>query len=178
MAARVHVDKTVIPAPHQQPHYRFLSLPPYAFTPLETLTVHMYLRLSKLALTSSARSASLHNNKPLLLRNMETLLSLAFDNISSKDSSKLRKGLRQIEGLLAQICLSQKITQGHNRRASVVPSPNDTVSTPKTLQDLPSDPAFREFFRLQDSFEYNGKSLRSNLWLRSKLTIWLQFLPD
>ncbi|KAE9985756.1 hypothetical protein BLS_005722 [Venturia inaequalis] len=89
---------------------------------------------------------------------METLLSLAFDNISSKDSSKLRKGLRQIEGLLAQICLSQKTSPGHNRRASVVPPPNDTVSTPKTLQDLPSDPAFREFFRLQDSFEYNVSS--------------------
>lgn len=87
---------------------------------------------------------------------METLLSLAFDNISSKDSSKLRKGLRQIEGLLAQICLSQKTAPGHNRRASVVPPPNDTVATPKTLHDLPSDPAFREFFRLQDSFEYNG----------------------
>jgi hypothetical protein len=92
---------------------------------------------------------------------METLLSLAFDNISSKDSAKLRKGLRQIEGLLAQICLSQKPSSGHNRRASVVPSSsttnnNNDNSTPKTLQDLPSDPAFREFFRLQDSFEYNG----------------------
>ncbi|TID18971.1 cell division control 14 SIN component [Venturia nashicola] len=89
---------------------------------------------------------------------METLLSLAFDNISSKDSSKLRKGLRQIEGLLAQICLSQKTSPGHNRRASVVPSPTDNISTRKTLQDLPSDPAFREFFRLQDSFEYNVSS--------------------
>ncbi|QDS77399.1 hypothetical protein FKW77_006207 [Venturia effusa] len=89
---------------------------------------------------------------------METLLSLAFDNISSKDSSKLRKGLRQIEGLLVQICLSQNTAPGHSRRASVVPPPNDTPSTPKTLQELPSDPAFREFFRLQDSFEYNVSS--------------------
>ena len=88
---------------------------------------------------------------------METLLSLSFDNISSKDNVKIRKGLRQIEGLLAQICLSQSRAGAHQRRASVVPSTSNHLnSNPKTLQDLPSDPAFREFFRLQDGFEWNG----------------------
>jgi hypothetical protein len=30
-------------------------------------------------------------------------------------------------------------------------------STPKKLGQLPEDPAFREFFRLQEGFEWNGK---------------------
>jgi hypothetical protein len=87
---------------------------------------------------------------------MEALLSLAFDNLSSKNSDKIRKGLRQIEGLLAQICLSKASQAGHNRRASVVPTSSSNNDNPKALQDLPSDPAFGEFFRLQESFEYNG----------------------
>ncbi|KIW03701.1 uncharacterized protein PV09_05015 [Verruconis gallopava] len=84
---------------------------------------------------------------------MEALLSLAFDNLSSKNTDKVRTGLKQIEGLLAQICLSKATKLGHNRRASVITSSNS--ETPKTLRELPIDPAFREFFRLQESFEYN-----------------------
>lgn len=86
---------------------------------------------------------------------MEPLLSLSFSNISSRDSLKIRKGLRQIEGLLAQICLSTKLSQkGHNRRASVV----EGAPRPcKKLEDLGADPAFLEFYRLQDGFEWNGR---------------------
>lgn len=88
-------------------------------------------------------------------RAMEPLLSLSFSNISSRDSLKIRKGLRQIEGLLAQICLSTKLSQkGHNRRASVV----EGAPRPcKKLEDLGADPAFLEFYRLQDGFEWNGR---------------------
>jgi hypothetical protein len=93
---------------------------------------------------------------------MEALLSLSFDKISSKDSTKIKTGLRQIEGLLAQICLSQSNVRGHSRRASVVPTSstnNQATNNAKTLHDLPDDPAFREFFRLQDGFEWNGMDL-------------------
>ncbi|KAL1624368.1 hypothetical protein SLS56_007837 [Neofusicoccum ribis] len=87
---------------------------------------------------------------------MEALLSLSFDNITSKDSSKIRKGLRQIEGLLAQICLSQKndpAAAKHKRNGS---ASKKTSSEPKSLGALHGDPAFREFFRLQEGFEWNG----------------------
>ncbi|EOD49715.1 putative cell division control protein 14 protein [Neofusicoccum parvum] len=86
---------------------------------------------------------------------MEALLSLSFDNITSKDSSKIRKGLRQIEGLLAQICLSQKndpAAAKHKRNGS---ASKKTSSEPKSLGALHGDPAFREFFRLQEGFEWN-----------------------
>lgn len=87
---------------------------------------------------------------------MEALLSVSFDNITSKDSSKVRKGLRQIEGLLAQICLSQRtdpaVAAKHKRNGSRGPS------EPKQLSALHGDPAFREFFRLQEGFEWNGES--------------------
>ena len=93
---------------------------------------------------------------------MEALLSHAFDNLSSKNCDKVRKGIKQIEGLLAQICFSKSSTSqqaGHNRRASVVPAAsNGGTTTAKTLKDLPEDPAFREFFRLQEGFEFNGAS--------------------
>jgi hypothetical protein len=93
---------------------------------------------------------------------MEALLSLSFDKISSKDSTKIKTGLRQIEGLLAQICLSQSNAKAHNRRASLVPTGSNAAnSSAKTLHDLPDDPAFREFFRLQDGFEWNGKLISS-----------------
>ncbi|KAK8157315.1 cell division protein Cdc14 [Phyllosticta citrichinensis] len=69
---------------------------------------------------------------------MEALLDLSFDNITSNDVAKIRKGLRQIEGLLAQICLSRA---EHVRQ--------------KPLKALHHDPAFREFFRLQEGFEWN-----------------------
>lgn len=86
---------------------------------------------------------------------MESLLSVAFDNISSRDSTKIWKGLRQIEGLLAQLCLAKNARRQHKRSASVLEDSKEG-SSPKQLRDLKSDPAFREFFRLQDGFQCNG----------------------
>ncbi|KAI1502903.1 cell division protein Cdc14 [Biscogniauxia marginata] len=97
---------------------------------------------------------------------MENLLSLAFDNLSSYDGPKIRKGLRQVEGLLANICLSR---QGGARRGSATrdapPSSPDSPSSSsssssspapsKTLSELTEDPAFYEFFKLQEGFEWN-----------------------
>ncbi|KAK3046679.1 hypothetical protein LTS18_013312, partial [Coniosporium uncinatum] len=93
---------------------------------------------------------------------MEALLTLSFDNISSRNSSKIRKGLRQLESLLAQICLSSSSsssTPKHKRTSSVVP-PSTSVAQrePRKLSSLVEDPAFREFFRLQEGFEYNCAS--------------------
>ncbi|KAL7908950.1 cell division protein Cdc14 [Trichoderma velutinum] len=91
---------------------------------------------------------------------MEALLSLAFDNLSSYDGPKIRKGLRQVEGLLAQICLSNA-SSGRGRSSSLssnVPNDDDDASavTPrKDLAQLTQDPAFREFFKLQEGFEWN-----------------------
>ncbi|KAJ4299548.1 hypothetical protein N0V90_004794 [Kalmusia sp. IMI 367209] len=91
---------------------------------------------------------------------MEALLSLAFDNIASKDAQKIRKGLRQIEGMLAQICLSSGKSStpsrpGHRRNQSAINLGEQQQSTPKKLGQLAEDPAFREFFRLQEGFEWN-----------------------
>ena len=102
---------------------------------------------------------------------MESLLSLAFDNLSSFDGPKVRKGLRQIEGLLAHICLSDPnrvVASGHGRRASVISNPYDEnnpdgddgdgagqATARKDLTELSFDPAFREFFKLQEGFEWN-----------------------
>lgn len=90
---------------------------------------------------------------------MENLLSLAFDNLSSYDGPKIRKGLRQVEGLLANICLS-RTAQPKERRGSVM---SDSIredsptspTPPSTLLDLTDDPAFYEFFKLQEGFEWN-----------------------
>src|SRR5258708_2749775 len=38
---------------------------------------------------------------------MDALLAVSFGYISSRDTVKIRKGLRQIEGLLTQICLTK-----------------------------------------------------------------------
>lgn len=96
---------------------------------------------------------------------MEALLSLAFDNIASKDTQKIRKGLRQIEGMLAQICLSSgKATPskpGHRRNQSAINLGEQPQSTPKKLGQLSEDPAFREFFRLQEGFEWNGECTKA-----------------
>lgn len=90
---------------------------------------------------------------------MEALLSLSFDNIASKDTAKIRKGLRQIEGMLAHICLdgskTKSTTPGHRRNQSAV-NLSEQHDAPKKLGELSEDPAFREFFRLQDGFEWNG----------------------
>lgn len=111
---------------------------------------------------------------------METLLSVAFDNLSSYDGPKVKKGLRQVEGLLAQICLSahaanrnkNNTTNNNNnkspRSATSSPSnghrhqqqldqPPPAANTPTRfpLSDLSGDAAFREFFKLQDGFQWN-----------------------
>ncbi|KAL1598430.1 hypothetical protein SLS59_006714 [Nothophoma quercina] len=88
---------------------------------------------------------------------MEALLSLSFDNIASKDTAKIRKGLRQIEGMLAHICLdgskAKPAAPAHRRNQSAVTASEQDA--PKKLGELSEDPAFREFFRLQDGFEWN-----------------------
>ncbi|KAK3722525.1 hypothetical protein LTR37_002517 [Vermiconidia calcicola] len=88
---------------------------------------------------------------------MESLLSVAFDNISSRDNTKIRKGLRQIEGLLAQICLSKASSRSPHKRKSSMLS-DKQQSSPKKLRELRNDPAFREFFRLQEGFQCNVAS--------------------
>jgi hypothetical protein len=92
---------------------------------------------------------------------MEALLSLSFDNIASKDTAKIRKGLRQIEGMLAHICLdgskAKPARPEHRRNQSAVSASEQ--DEPKRLGELSEDPAFREFFRLQDGFEWNGSHL-------------------
>lgn len=94
---------------------------------------------------------------------MESLLSLSFDNISSRDSSKIRKGLRQIEGLLAQICLSRAGSRSpHKRKSSALDDKKlqqqqQQEGSTKQLGELKQDPAFREFFRLQEGFQWNGE---------------------
>ncbi|KAM0714457.1 hypothetical protein Q7P37_010244 [Cladosporium fusiforme] len=79
---------------------------------------------------------------------MESLLSLAFDNISSVDATKIRKGLRQIEGLLAQLCLSSAPARSPRKGG-------DGMAEAKGLGVLREDAAFREFFRLQEGFRCN-----------------------
>ncbi|KAM3505912.1 hypothetical protein MY11210_007773 [Beauveria gryllotalpidicola] len=104
---------------------------------------------------------------------MENLLSLAFDNLSSYDGPKVRKGLRQVEGLLAQICLSSAARDGSKPDQDTTAMTGDdgdddaTTSPPpprKDLGRLSHDPAFREFFKLQEGFEWNvGLRLISTL---------------
>lgn len=86
---------------------------------------------------------------------MEALLSLSFDYLSSYDASKIRKGLRQVEGLLAQICLSKSQSSAMERRRSAI-APGNSPGRAKDLGALKDDPAFREFFKLQEGFEWNG----------------------
>ncbi|KAL8934763.1 MAG: hypothetical protein Q9211_005060 [Gyalolechia sp. 1 TL-2023] len=84
---------------------------------------------------------------------MENLLSLSFDYLSSFDAVKIRKGLRQLEGLLAQLCLSRTTTAADRRRSVAIDGVSKT--SPKDLKSLSDDPAFREFFKLQEGFEWN-----------------------
>ncbi|KAJ5082454.1 hypothetical protein N7532_011497 [Penicillium argentinense] len=86
---------------------------------------------------------------------METLLAHSFDYLSSYEPSKVRKGLRQVEGLLAQICLSKSKSPKSptDRRRSCLAVEAQPV--PKALTDLHDDPAFREFFKLQEGFQWN-----------------------
>ncbi|RMY97598.1 hypothetical protein D0860_08627 [Hortaea werneckii] len=97
---------------------------------------------------------------------MENLLTLSFDNLSSRDPARTRKGLRQIEGLLAQVCLSNanhpnnKRLSPHKRTRSDISHPDSSLppGQPKRLVDLRRDAAFREFFRLQEGFRWNVAS--------------------
>ncbi|XP_044716991.1 cell division control protein 14, SIN component domain-containing protein [Hirsutella rhossiliensis] len=82
---------------------------------------------------------------------MEALLSLAFDSLSSFDGPKVRKGMRQVEGLLAQICLGG----GGDGEAAAAPTMPPSSPPRKDLGRLSQDPAFREFFKLQEGFEWN-----------------------
>ncbi|KAJ5135476.1 uncharacterized protein N7515_004754 [Penicillium bovifimosum] len=83
---------------------------------------------------------------------MEALLAHSFDYLSSYEPSKIRKGLRQVEGLLAQICLSKAKPVLDRRRMS----PNtQTQPVTKSFSELRDDPAFREFSKLQESFQWN-----------------------
>ena len=88
---------------------------------------------------------------------MESLLSLSFDYLSSFDGVKIRKGLRQLEGLLAQICLSRAGSSPADRRRSLALTGQKEEQSPKRLGQLKDDPAFREFFKLQEGFEWNGQ---------------------
>ena len=84
---------------------------------------------------------------------MEVLLSHSFDYLSSPSPQKIRKGLRQVEGLLAQICLSR--SPPANKRHSMIPLGQQASPSLKRLADLKEDPAFREFFKLQQGFQWN-----------------------
>lgn len=103
---------------------------------------------------------------------MENLLSLAFDNLSSYDGPKVRKGLRQVEGLLAQICLSRDGggsgggNPNTNSQDMMTDEDGDATTSPprRDLGQVSRDPAFREFFKLQEGFEWNiGMRLISTL---------------
>ncbi|KAK3951163.1 cell division protein Cdc14 [Pseudoneurospora amorphoporcata] len=82
---------------------------------------------------------------------MESLLSLAFDNLSAFEPAKIKKGLKQVEGLLAQICLSGPA----KREQDAAAAGGQAQLQRKGLGDLAGDPAFREFFKLQEGFEWN-----------------------
>lgn len=92
---------------------------------------------------------------------MEHLLSVAFDNLASFDGPKIKKGLRQIEGLLAQVCLSahhdaaNKKNKGLGIRDDNINNNNNRRKPNFSLSDLSDDAAFREFFKLQDGFQWN-----------------------
>ncbi len=86
---------------------------------------------------------------------MESLLSLSFSNISARDATKISKGLRQIEGLLAHICLSAPSATSSVGKSGAA-DPSAAGPTCRTLSNLVRDPAFCEFFRLQNGFECNG----------------------
>lgn len=83
---------------------------------------------------------------------METSLSRSFDYLSSTNPTRIRKGLRQLEGILAQICLSKTAP---NKRHSMLALGAAPVVITKSFEDLRLDQAYREFFKLQQSFQWN-----------------------
>lgn len=102
---------------------------------------------------------------------MESLLSLSFDYLSSHDGVKIRKGLRQLEGLLAQICLSRSTNSTTDRRSSIAVTNGIEKKETKELGQLKDDPAFREFFKLQEGFEWNSTPLSPCSTKRTELTV-------
>jgi hypothetical protein len=86
---------------------------------------------------------------------MESLLALSFSNITARDAAKISKGLRQIEGLLAHICLSAPPATASADESGAA-DPPAAGPTCRTLSDLARDPAFCELSRLQNGFECNG----------------------
>lgn len=115
--------------------------------------IHFYLQaiIELQSLPSLRRhNSQTTSSQPQDHLSMETLLSHSFDYLSSPSPPKIRKGLRQVEGLLAQLCLSQN--NSANKRQSIQPSSSPTG---KKLRELPEDPAFQEFFKLQQSFQWN-----------------------
>lgn len=86
---------------------------------------------------------------------MENLLSLAFDNLSSYDGPKIRKGLRQVEGLMANICLPKKQKTHNGKKDDSSEDDGANARAPKSLTGLTEDPVFYEFFKLQEGFEWN-----------------------
>ncbi|TVY80296.1 Cell division control protein [Lachnellula suecica] len=86
---------------------------------------------------------------------MEALLSLAFDNLASHAQEKHLKGLRQIDALLAEVCLSSPAPKSTAEKRRSVIDPGKEPPPLKTLGELSSDPGFRAFFMMQDSFEGN-----------------------
>ena len=85
---------------------------------------------------------------------MESLLSHSFDYLSSSSPAKIRKGLRQLEGLLSQICLSKAKIAINKRHSLLLPNAT-TPSAAKSLGDLHDDLAYRELFKLQQGFQWN-----------------------
>ncbi|ETN43905.1 uncharacterized protein HMPREF1541_11036 [Cyphellophora europaea CBS 101466] len=94
---------------------------------------------------------------------MEALLSHSFDYLTSPSPPKIRKGLRQLEGLLAQLTLQAATSSAPEPSKALAlksnppsaPLSTKPTSTPKPLSSLPQDPAFRTFYNLQNTFQYN-----------------------
>lgn len=85
-------------------------------------------------------------------------MSLAFDNLSSYDGPKIKKGIKQVDSLLAQICLSRHPKKDQKKDSK--PTDQDKDGSPSSpprrrLSDLTDDLAFHEFFKLQEGFEWN-----------------------
>lgn len=101
---------------------------------------------------------------------METLLAHSFDYLSSYEPSKVRKGLRQVEGLLAQICLSKAKQSPVVRKRSMmgIGSPQPAA---RPLSEIKDDPAFREFFKLQEGFQWNGKHSSTVFFISDRLKL-------
>ena len=73
---------------------------------------------------------------------MESLLTYVFDRLTKPDTKEIRRGLKQLTGLLSQICLT-------------LPSSPTEKARPKSLSNLSADPAFRSFSLLQNHFQFN-----------------------